>query len=827
MMDLRKCKKHVIIYLTLIILLLVKALLYYRLIDIKDISIRLSLLSLSYIVLAIAFINLFKGIKQTIILLLFYISISLIMFADATYYRYFNTLTSIVLLKQISQITAISESISEVLKPVNLLLVADIIPGLLFLYFYKKKSAGKGEAHNGEKKLLSIYLIFVAIIVLIIPITNIPKGNIETYRQEFFTYHIADAYSTFFSKEDDLDANKMLKESIDKIKNKDKYLYGSAKGKNIITIQVEGLQYFVINKNYEGQEITPNLNNLLKSDSLFFDRYYQLLGRGNTSDAEFVSHNSLYPAMDGQTYIKYYKNTFYGLPWILKEKGYNTAAYHGYKASFWNRNKAYVYQGFDRFYNGDTDYTIKGPVIGFGINDMDFFQQTVNYIKSMEEPYYAFIVTLSSHHPYNLPDELKKIKLSKEHINTQFGKYIQAINYADAALGEFIENLKIEGLYNDAIISIYGDHFGLSLNEKNKNHMTKYLGYEYNFDEMMKVPLIIHVPKSGLSKIISTTGSQLDYLPTILNILGIENKKGIMLGQDLVNSQEGFAAEQTHMQKGSYIKGDIVFLMSRDGIFKNSKAWNINTRLAVSIEDCREDYERIIHQINQSDNILRNDLLKRNLSDRSKKEDEESSEEPPLYHQRLIASYGLKDKGIFYTNPKEAIDKKVEKGYKFIELDFLWTDNGSLGVSGLSPMSMPELIQWLKKNNDIYIVSNIKKDNVDALRLIKDEYPEIISQIIPQIYRIDEFIPVQGFGCSNIILNLATSEYTNDEILDFVKRHKVYAITIPVADIDVGLLNALKDEKLFIYAETVNNIAIMEKLEDIGIDGFYTSDVLP
>ena len=123
--------------------------------------------------------------------------------------------------------------------------------------------------------------------------------------------------------------------------------FGIGKNRNLIVIQVESLQNFVVNKKYGDTEITPNLNYLINNDSFYFPNYYQQLGLGNTSDAEFITNNSIYPTTEGQAYSLYQNNEFYGLPWQLKEIGYKTLAMHGHDKSFWNRDKAYSAQGFD------------------------------------------------------------------------------------------------------------------------------------------------------------------------------------------------------------------------------------------------------------------------------------------------------------------------------------------------------------------------------------------------------------------------------------------------------------------------------------------------
>lgn len=853
---LKKYKTQLIEITVLLAIFLTKSLLYNKLIENSSVGLRLSFISLTYIIFIISLASIFKGKKGYIALLTLYSIISIMMFIDSLYFKYFNQLTSVVVLRQINQVGTIGESITHVLKPVNFLLIADLIP-LIIYYIYTRKLTPINSIHDLEKKKALIFTACALLLVVAsVLMANGLDENINLSKQEFFTYHISDIYNTFFAENEVDDMDEFIKEAVKRTTNKDKKLYGVAKGKNVITIQVEGLQNFVIDREYDGQELTPNLNKLIREDSIYFDRYYQQLGRGNTSDAEFVSHNSLYPAMDGQTYLMYYGNTYYGLPWILKDNDYSTTAYHGYKPSFWNRDKAYPHQGFDRFVN-EEDYTASEPIIGLGINDSEFFSQSIDYIKDTEKPYYAFLVTLSSHHPFEMPEEYRQIQLINEHKNTLFGNYIQSINYADAAIGEFINKLKEEGLYEDTIINIYGDHFGLaSTDENNKKLMTEYLGYEYDFDEMMRVPLIIHMPESGINQRISTTGGQIDFLPTLLNLLGIENKKGIMIGQDLVNATEGFVAQQTHMLKGSYIKDDVVFCMSRDGIFKNSRAWNPNTRQPIELEECRGDYERAIDEINKSNYILQNDLLKEYITDREEILEKEDSVNRNIVPETLISHSGGRIRGLSYTNSKEAIDKSYQNGNKLIELDMEWTTDGNLVlihdwngyvktgftaepkmysteefkefnmIEGLTQMSLEDLVEWLYEHEDAYIVTDIKRDNVEALKLISQRYPDLIAQFIPQIYKLDEYISVQEWGYKNIILTLYMSNYTDEEILDFVKRNQVFAITMPIARARTELPKKLKGENVFVYAHTINDDSLRKELEEYGVDGFYTDDLL-
>lgn len=615
---LRKYKMNILETGLLLLLFLIKALIYNALIGNEGIILKLSFISLTYTAFIIALLNL-KDKNRELSILIAYSLISILMFINSLYFKHFNQLTSVVVLRQVTQVGSLGDSIVRIVEPVNFLLVLDIIPLIIYYIFSRKKETFKNLYKLGKKEAtIFIATTFCLTLTSVIMVNGLDE-DVNLSRQEFYTYHLSDIYNAFFAENEVENIDAFIEKVVERSENKEDKYFGIAEGRNVITIQVEALQNFVIGREYYGQEITPNLNKLIKEDSIYFDRYYQQIGRGNTSDAEFVTHNSLYAAMDGQTYLKYYENTYYGLPWILKDNGYSTAvAFHGFEPDFWNREKSYPYQGFDRFISQE-DFEITEPIIGFGINDSEFFGQSLDYIKEFNNPFYAFLVTLSSHHPFEMPEEYKQISLLEEHEDTVFGNYIQSINYVDAAIGEFIEGLKAEGLYENAIINIYGDHFGLNCtDDETKAIMTEFLGYEYHYDEMMRVPLIIHLPDSNINETITTTGGNLDFLPTILNLLGIKNEKGIMLGQDLINATEGFVAQHTTMFKGSYIKNNIIFSMSLDDIFENSSAWNIYTREKIDLGLCREDYERAIDEMNKSNYILENDLLKEYIMEREK-----------------------------------------------------------------------------------------------------------------------------------------------------------------------------------------------------------------
>ncbi len=601
----------------LFILLTLKTLIFMYNTEVVSHQIAIFLVSFLTILFVFLSIDLSNLRKKHWLAFSFYALVSIIMFIDVVYYGYFSALPSVSLLRQVDQITAVGDSIRELLNIKRIVFVLDL--PLVYLYIFKSRK--KYRKHRGYLRI-GLPLCILVILLGLIGFLNKRDLFVPVANQEFFIYHAMDIRHYAFGREDIENLEALSEEDLRELKERSKLIQGKytglGQGKNLIVIQVEALQNFVLNHFYDGQEITPNLNRLLKEKgTLYFNNYYQLLGRGNTSDAEFVSNNSLHPSMDEPTYIQYEENTFYGLPWILREQGYTAWVFHGYEKEFWNRDRAYVNQGFQRFVSEENYKFTEDQTIGFGIIDEIFYHQTLDYIRQLDSvddnPFYAFIISLTSHTPFNMPEEYQYLDLRKEHEGTILGNYLQAIHYADKALGDFIEGLKREGYYDNSVIAIYGDHFAISsLDADKKEIMTNYLGYEYDLDEMLKVPLIIHIPGLEVNETIDRIGSQIDFLPTILNIMGYENEKGLMFGRDLINYRgKNFVAPQTYAIKGSVITDEIFLEMSRDGVYENSRVYNIKTRKLLKPEDYRHLHERAIEEINKSDFILKKDYLKK------------------------------------------------------------------------------------------------------------------------------------------------------------------------------------------------------------------------
>lgn len=593
----------------LALLFVFKMAVYYSLIEVNNLEAVMIILSL--LVWATIFICFGRsGLKgKRGICLTIYFLLSLLMFADTMYYNYYNQTVSIRQFWQAKSVTAVPASFFATLIPASFLLFIDIPFAYMCFkkYFCKENKASRLFPWRRLKYV--VITLVVLIITLIINPTNSPVIA-KVNSMEFFTNHVSDIYETISENLQPVTMNQEeILEVLEEVPEPETpRLKGIGKGKNLIVIQMEAVQDFVLGATYNGQEITPNLNKLIEKDTLYYNHYYSNIGKGNTADAEFSSLNSLYPVKDGESYRIYEDNTFNGLPWLMRDNGYYAFAIHGFEGDFWNREYVYPKLGFQDFYSMED--LNQDEIIGLGISDKSLFKQLIPILQEQQGPYFTFVVTLTDHHPFVLDEKYRSLELAEEDQDTKFGDYLETVRYTDEAIGQFVEDLKETGLYENTVIALYGDHHGLNCGmEDVQEKMSKFLGREYDYDEMLNVPLIIHVPGSGVKETISTTGGQIDFFPTIANIMGIDLDQSFVLGQDLTNAKEGFVAFTSYLFDGSFAWNDIIFEISREGIFEGSRAWKIGTNEEVDASLYKEQYEKALLLKQTSKEILEQDLI--------------------------------------------------------------------------------------------------------------------------------------------------------------------------------------------------------------------------
>jgi phosphoglycerol transferase MdoB-like AlkP superfamily enzyme len=802
----------------------IKAFIYYYLVGIENYRPVIVLMTVAYLA-AIYFICGSKKFAYCVISLL----ISVLMLTNVLYNRYFHMFFSFGMVSQAGKLNEVGGIALDLLKPSDLLLFIDPVLPAAFAFLMKKYRQHRKRS-AGLTGLIPRILVLSAMAGSLVFISLNPTGSrlvTAISHQEIFSWHFRDSlFRSETDRENTAEIEKELalelelkmkmatetgsgsvsepgseKAAAEELSRKGR-LHGIAEGRNLIVIQLEAFQNFLINAVYNGQEITPNLNRLIAGESIYFSGYYQQLGRGNTSDAEFVTNNSLYPVIYGPVYEIYHSNRFYGLPLVLKEKGYRTAVFHGYKKSFWNRDKAYPGQGFDIFI-GEEDFVIDER-IGFGLSDKSFFSQSTDFIKKLEQPFYSFIITLSSHVPYKLPASCQKLELLAEDRDTLFGDYIQAARYADEAVGEFIDSLKANGLYDNSMIVLYGDHFGIDCKNDAAERVKAFLGRDYTYNEMMNIPLIIHIPGSGVHETVDIVGGQVDFMPTVLNLMGISGNSLVMFGQDLLQAESGFVVSQTYLLKGSFIDDHKVFEMARTGIFEDSRAWDRKTGEPVSLDTCREGYERAVTEIAKSAYLLENDLLK-DISPGSAPGPGVAGDSPAGIRQDSDNVFMQHDSIVDIATMDDAediigaLDSTYSKGSRLYLTELAEDGHGSLAMP--DGRSFDKLPEWLAGHPDTFLIVPVSDANIDVLKLLNKLHPGICPQVIPLIQDFGDYVKAEYRGFRKIMLDLGVfSGIDEDSLAEFLDRNRISGALLSAKQVsDQQLLGLLESKKIAVF----------------------------
>ena len=327
-------------------------------------------------------------------------------------------------------------------------------------------------------------------------------------------------------------------------------LFGLAKGRNVIYLHLESLQQFVIDYKLkvgdQEYEVTPFLNSLYHSSSTFaFPNFFHQVKAGKTSDAETLLETSLFGLNQGSFMVQYGStNTQQAAPYILsKHGGYTSAVFHGNAASFWNRNNTYKSWGYNYFF----DQSYFSPATDensfqYGLNDKIMFADSIQYLEHLQQPFYTKFITVSNHYPYTtslIGDEIG-FPLAETNDETING-YFATANYLDASIKSFFDYLKATGVYENSIIILYGDHYGIS-NSRNPD-LAPLLGKDpetwtdYDNAMLQRVPYMIVVPGTDKGGIVETYGGSVDALPTLEHLLGIDSSQYLQVGQDLLSPE--------------------------------------------------------------------------------------------------------------------------------------------------------------------------------------------------------------------------------------------------------------------------------------------------
>lgn len=493
-----------------------------------------------------------KPLLSYISMFVIYVLQIFLLFANVIYYRQatdFLTINTITSSSKVAQ--GLGKSTLSLLAPQDILLWLDIII-ILVLLFRHIIPIDKRRFTTKKAFTVSLCAITFFLINLTISEMNRPQLLTRTFDRNYIVKYIGlenfmiyDAVRTA--------QNNQVRASSDGSEMTSAYNYiqnhyaapnssyfGKAKGKNVLIIHLESFQQFLIDKKIDGQEVTPFLNSIYHDkETMSFSNFFHEVGQGRTSDAETMLETGLFGLPEGSVFTSLGStNTFDAAPAILQqEQDYTTAVFHGNTGSFWNRNDVYKNMGYNYFFDANYFDTSKDNSIGYGLKDKLLFAESVKYLERLQQPFYAKFLTVTNHFPFSLSDtdsNFPKPDTGDDIVNN----YFRTAHYLDQSLQEFFSYLKSSGLYDHTMIVIYGDHYGLS--NSNNQALASLLGKSASdwtaFDnaQLQRVPFMIHMP--GLKGGINTTyGGEIDVLPTIMHLLGVNTKQDMFLGTDLLS----------------------------------------------------------------------------------------------------------------------------------------------------------------------------------------------------------------------------------------------------------------------------------------------------
>jgi len=543
--------------------------------------------------------------------------LSIVFFALIVYYRYFHTLATYTSLFDLNQAGDVSDSIATLIDTHNYVLFADIpiiFLSLLLLRIVRRRQPGLRTYHHlpirnryGAALILAAFVLSLLHVLQAIgggTVNEMAKAKnmgIVTY-QAYAVY--ADAKRKLWPDTRAITPQAIRQKKDIKLVAKPEW-QGIAEGKDVYVVQLESFNNFVVGLEIDGREVTPTLNQLV-TESIYFDHIYQQIGKGNTSDAEFIMNTSLYPTgtMPMSRYIAGLEVP--SLPRFLRPHGYESVTLHTNDASFWNRTEMYEALGFDSYY--DKAYFGEEDVLHFGASDEVLYHKSFDVfeeIRARGTRIYANLITMSSHNPFVLPENKRMLKLPGDLEGTFLGNYLESIHYADYALGLWIDEMKQRGLWDDAMVVLYGDHFGVSdsASEEDLRAAAELIGVPYySKAEMFNVPLIIRVPELEDGIVRHEVGGQIDILPTVMNLLGVRYDDQIIFGQDLLNHQNNLIGQRTYLPGGSFINEEVIFV-SGDSIDTSWLLPIVNGPFQEKVPASRyaADYHRALELLGMSD----------------------------------------------------------------------------------------------------------------------------------------------------------------------------------------------------------------------------------
>jgi len=536
--------------------LLLKTLIFLALVQVStadtiifnNIRFKFSFIYLAFILLIYSFSYLANRNKQIIFNIVINIGISLLLIADLWYFRANGDFLGIKNILFKDTFNPLGRSLYN-FNSIDIIFIIDIAIIILWVLVKKIRNI---ETRDTSKFWFSLRYSIIMILVSFIALDGlwisdwdakiVKKGWDVVMTSKApgpIGYHLIEAAQSINKKvngvsisdsEDIEDWLEYNKEELEPNEYK-----GVLQGKNVVFLQIESLENFVINKSTNGKEIMPFLNKIA-GEGLYFNNFYEQNNAGNSIDCDVLVNTSVFPLGKKITALNYGENTYpNALPNLLKDKGYTTISSHAESPGEFNWTELHK-NGFGVEKLWDIrDYKYE-ETVGYGLSDKSLLSQIANKVENEKQPFFIQVATLSSHGPFNIDEKYRELDLPDEIDSSKLGGYFESLRYTDNQIKMFFNKLEELKLLDNTVVVIYGDHSGVHKYYKDEIDKLNYEGnwwQEYNHG----IPLIIY--SKGISpKLVENHGGQVDILPTMSYLLGVDEKlyKNTSMGRVLVNT---------------------------------------------------------------------------------------------------------------------------------------------------------------------------------------------------------------------------------------------------------------------------------------------------
>lgn len=585
--------KNNILFFTFVISSLINGILL-RFLTVKNFTnISPILADLAFILIIGSFGYLFKPKNRFRYYIVWSIIFTLVCLINSVYYTNYVSFTSFSLLATSLQIFGVSDALQTIMEMKDFCYIW--APFMLIFVHLKLKKRGYYNKIKLKKnyKVGFFKVLLSGAISLILFATTLTGTDISRLYKQWNREYVVMKFGIYVYQGNDLIASlkprisplfgydKAAKEfrdyysNVDDSKKENEYT-DIFKDKNVIVIHAESIQDYLLDTKINDKEIVPNVKRLA-SEGMYFSNFYAQESVGTSSDTEFTFSTSLLPASSGTVFVSYYDRYYPSIQKSFKDNGYYVFSMHANKGNYWNREAMHKNLGYDTFYYYDKDYKLD-DMIGLGLSDKSFFRQSakkIGKIASKHDKFYGTMIMLTNHTPfdgivdsdldltykYNKKDEVTGEEISTVNNfldNTTLGNYFKTAHYADEAIGEFIDELDQEGVLDDTVIMIYGDHdakikrgeydyyynYDPETDSKRSIDDTLYKEYtKYDYELNRGVPFIIWTKdedlKSKINKEIKTVTGMYDVYPTVSNMYGVKCSK-YAFGHDVFSTDDHY-----------------------------------------------------------------------------------------------------------------------------------------------------------------------------------------------------------------------------------------------------------------------------------------------